>query len=150
MKSLRNEIQRTSLLKRVNNLSGDQKPLWGKMSIDQMMSHLVQAGELPFEPSLPDKSSFASRNFIKPLILYVLPMPKEVKVSPEMNQQEKGRKPLGFEKDRQLLIESITRLGDLPADHKCSYHPMFGKMSAREWALIAHKHIDHHLRQFGV
>jgi len=23
-------------------------------------------------------------------------------------------------------------------------------MSAKEWALIGHKHIDHHLRQFGV
>ena len=150
MKTLRDHQERTAIIGRVNKLTLDSTPLWGKMTIDQMMSHLVQAGELPFKESLPDKSTFASRTFIKPLILYVLPMPKEVKVSPEMNQQENGRKPLGFEKDRQLLIESIERLGGLPTDHKCSYHPMFGKMTATEWAVIARKHVDHHLRQFGA
>lgn len=113
------------------------------------MSHLVQAGELPFEASLPDKSTFASRTFIKPLILYVLAMPKEVKTSPEMNQQENGRKPNGFDLDRSMLIDSIYRLGTLPLDRECAYHPMFGKMTAKEWALIGYKHIDHHLKQFG-
>ena len=150
MKTIRNQNDRTAIIERVNKLTPDSSPLWGKMNIEQMMSHLVQASELPFAATLPDKSTFASKMFIKPLILYVLPMPKEVKVSPEMNQQENGRKPLGLEKDRQLLIETISRLGELSVGHECSYHPMFGKMNAKEWALIIHKHTDHHLRQFGV
>jgi len=150
MKSIRNKQHRATLIERVHQLGGDERPLWGKMTVNQMMSHLVQAGDLPFVESLPDKSTFASRTFIKPLILYVLPMPKEVKTSPEMNQQEKGRLPQEFELDRGLLIDSINKLALLPADHKCLYHPMFGKMSSKEWALIAHKHIDHHLKQFGV
>ncbi len=150
MKTLRDQNDRTAIIERVNKLNLDAKPLWGKMNLDQMMSHLVQAGELPFAATLPDKSTFAARNFIKPLILYVLPMPKEVKVSPEMNQQKHGRKPLGFEKDRQIVIETLSRLGELSIDVQCSYHPMFGKMNAKEWALIVHKHTDHHLRQFGV
>jgi len=150
MKTLRDRNDRTAIIERVNSLTSDSKPAWGKMNVDQMMSHLVQAGELPFAATLPDKSTFAARTFIKPLILYILPMPKEVKVSANMDQQQDGRKPLGLEKDRQLLIETLARLGDLPTDHKCSYHPMFGKMNAKEWALIIHKHTDHHLRQFGV
>ena len=125
-------------------------PLWGKMNVNQMISHLVQAGDLPFVATLPDKSTFASRAFIKPLILYVLPMPKEVKTSAEMNQQENGRKPEEFEADRKELIDSINKLGTLPVDQDCCHHPMFGKMTPKEWALIAHKHIDHHLKQFGV
>ena len=150
MKTIRNETDRSSLIDRLGNLKGDETPLWGKMNVNQMMSHLVQAGELPFVASLPDKSTFASRTFIKPLILYVLPMPKEVKTSAEMNQQEDGRKPEEFESDRTSVIASINQLGTLPVDHACSYHPMFGKMNAKEWALIVHKHIDHHLKQFGV
>lgn len=138
------------MVDRVNKLSGDESPLWGKMSVNQMMSHLVQAGELPFEASLPDRSTVLSRTIIKPLILYVMPMPKEVKVSADFDQQADGRRPEEFNADRECLISSINKLGELPADHKCQYHPMFGAMSAKQWALIVHKHVDHHLKQFGV
>ena len=150
MPTIRDKNDRAKLLTRIAKLFGTETPLWGKMTVDQMMSHLVQAGELPFEASLPDKSSFASRTFIKPLILYILPMPKEVKISADLDQQQNGRRPVNFEEDRELLIASINHLGDLPLDQECSYHPMFGKFSVKEWALIAHKHIDHHLKQFGV
>lgn len=138
------------LVERLNKLTGGETPLWGKMTAEQMMSHLVQGGELPFVESVPDRSTFMSRTFIKPLILYVLPMPKEVKVSAEMDQQQAGRKPEGFEVDKGHLFDSIEKLGNLPVDHKCLAHPFFGKMSAKDWALIAYKHIDHHLKQFGV
>jgi len=150
MKTVRNESNRVRLIERLIELTGAEKPLWGKMTVDQMISHLVQAGDLPFAGTLPDKSTIVSRTFIKPLILYVLPMPKEVKTSAEMDQQAKGRSPGEFEADRRLLVDSISKLGTLSVDHECLYHPMFGKMSAKEWGLIAHKHIDHHLKQFGV
>ena len=119
------------------------------MSVEQMLSHLVQAAELPFVASVPDRSSLFSR-LAKPLVLYLLPMPKEVKTSAEMDQQQDGRKPEGLEADRARIIGEIERLGTLPVEHECLYHPFFGKMSAKEWAVIGHKHIDHHLRQFGV
>ncbi|MFM9904807.1 MAG: DUF1569 domain-containing protein [Pyrinomonadaceae bacterium] len=150
MPTIRNETERTKLIVRLNMLSGSETPKWGKMTVNQMMSHLVQTGELPFAASLPDKSSFMSRTLIKPLVLYVLPMPKEVKVSPDMDQQADGRKPQEFNSDRELAIDAINKIGTLPVHHPCQYHPFFGKFTAKEWAVIAHKHIDHHLKQFGV
>lgn len=150
MPTVRNENDRAELIERVKRLTGNETPKWGKMSVGQMMSHLVQAGDLPFVESLPEQSTFFSRTFIKPLILYVLPMPKDVKVTGDFDQQVNGRRPFEFEADRSQLIDSIERLGTLPIDHNCKYHPMFGKLSAKEWALIAHKHVDHHLKQFGV
>ncbi len=120
------------------------------MNVEQMLSHLVQAAELPFESKIPDRSTFMSRNLIKPMVLYFLPMPKEVKTSADMDQQQNGRKPAGFDNDRARVIAEVDRLGTLPVDRECFYHPFFGKMSAKEWAVIGHKHIDHHLRQFGV
>ena len=149
MKTLRKLQDRKDIIDRINSLTGDEKAEWGKMNVNQMVSHLVQSGEMPFEGTLPEHSSFASRTIIKPLVLYVLPMPKEVKTRPEMDQQENGRKPVEFSGDKALAIEYIERLGSLPHDHPCSYHPFFGKMSAREWARLGYKHIDHHLRQFG-
>jgi hypothetical protein len=150
MKSVRDEECRNELIGRIESLNADAKPIWGKMNVDQMLSHLVHAGELPFVESVPNVSSWMSRTIIKPLVLYVLPMPKEVKTSPEIDQLQKGRRPEGFDIDKAKAIDLINRLGTLDPDHDCLCHPFFGKMSAKEWALIAHKHIDHHLRQFGV
>ena len=150
MNSIRNEADRAKIIERMRKLNGDEVPLWGKMTVGQMMSHLVQAGELPFVESVPDRSNFMSRTFLKPLVLYVLPMPKEVTTSSEMNQQENGRCPQEFEADKREAIEGINKVGTLPVGQECLSHPFFGKMSAKEWAVIAHKHTDHHLKQFGV
>lgn len=150
-KTILRKSDRDELTTRLNKLTGNETPTWGKMNVDQMMSHLVQACEMPFAPILPDRSSFFSRTVIKPLILYVLPMPKEVKVSRELDQQADGRKPAGFDADRKKVIDEIDRIGTLPPDHQClGHHPFFGKMTMTEWAVIAYKHTDHHLRQFGV
>jgi hypothetical protein len=150
MKTIRNESDRHQLIDRINKLSGIESPLWGKMNVNQMVSHLVQGGGLPFEASMPDRSTALYRSIVKPLILYVMQMPKEVKVSADFDQQANGRRPGEFEADRELLVSSLNKLGELSADYKCQYHPMFGSMNAKEWALLVHKHVDHHLKQFGV
>ncbi|HUR97890.1 MAG TPA: hypothetical protein VMZ26_07430, partial [Pyrinomonadaceae bacterium] len=96
MKTIRDAQCRSELIARLNALSIDAKPAWGRMNVEQMLSHLVQAGDLPFVSSTGDHSSWFSRTVIKPLVLYVLPIPKEVKTSAEMDQQQDGRKPMGF------------------------------------------------------
>jgi hypothetical protein len=150
MKTIRNDGDRSGLLARIEKLTGDETAQWGKMNVNQMVSHLVQVGTFPFEATLENQSNFASRNLIKPLVLYVLPIPKEVKTMPDLDQQENGRKPGAFDEDKRLLAESINKCGEIPADENCSYHPFFGPMTAKQWGMLAHKHIDHHLRQFGV
>jgi LPS sulfotransferase NodH len=34
----------------------------------------------------------------------------------------------------------------------CTNHPhsFFGQLTPDEWAILMYKHLDHHLRQFGV
>ena len=29
-------------------------------------------------------------------------------------------------------------------------HPAFGHLSSRDWGALVHRHVDHHLRQFGA
>src|SRR5215203_4201774 len=142
MKTIRDEKCRDQLIARLNNLKPDAKASWGKMNVEQMLSHLVQAGELPFVTSTGDHSNIFSRTLLKPLVLYVLPIPKEVKTSPDMDQQQEGRKPLGFEIDKAHFVESIHRLATLGENHDCLDHPFFGKMSAKDWGVLAHKHTD--------
>ena len=150
MRTLRNIDHRAMLAKRIEAIKGDEKPIWGKMNVEQMLSHLVQTGSMPFEKQADDRSNWFARTMVKPLMLYVLPMPKEIPIGPDVDQQKDGRKPLGVETDKQLILESIERLGTLDKNEKCLDHPFFGRMSASDWCLIGHKHIDHHLRQFGL
>jgi len=150
MKTIRNNVHRAALIERINKLTGDETPSWGKMNVNQMVSHLVQAGELPFEASLPDKSTFVVRTVIKALGLYVFAVPNRRKNRPRRKPQERGPKTQGVVGQKELAIQSINKLGDLAVDHDCKHHPFFGHMTAKEWAVIAYKHIDHHLKQFGV
>ena len=150
MKTIRNENDRAALCSRIEGLTGTETAAWGRMNVAQMVSHLVQSGMLPFENILPDGSNFFTKTLIKPLALYVLPMPKEIKTPPDFDQQQNGRKPGDFAQDKRLVIESIARIAALPLDTSCEYHPFFGRLTPKEWGVLAHKHTDHHLRQFGV
>ena len=45
------------------------------------------------------------------------------------------------------LIESFYNLKDR---NEWNPHPMFGKFTKQQWGQMQYKHLDHHLRQFGV
>lgn len=46
-----------------------------------------------------------------------------------------------------LLFDRFVAGG--PAACTTHPHPFFGPLSPEEWAILMHKHVDHHLRQFG-
>jgi hypothetical protein len=53
------------------------------------------------------------------------------------------------ERERLLtLTERFVRNGAGFAGQQA--HAFFGKMTGAEWGELTHKHLDHHLRQFGV
>jgi hypothetical protein len=56
-----------------------------------------------------------------------------------------------FGKERQRLLELIDRFAAGGAAG-CTKNPhsFFGKMTPEEWSILMYKHLDHHLRQFGV
>jgi hypothetical protein len=56
-----------------------------------------------------------------------------------------------FESEKQKLTAMINKFqqggpGKLSQDP----HPFFGKLTVDEWDQLQWKHLDHHLRQFGV
>jgi hypothetical protein len=46
------------------------------------------------------------------------------------------------------LIDRFVAAG--PAGCTRNPHSFFGRMKPDEWAILMYKHLDHHLRQFGV
>lgn len=54
-----------------------------------------------------------------------------------------------WETDRTTLVELMERFGRTSQDKLAPTHPIFGKMSGRDWGVLSARHLDHHLRQFG-
>jgi hypothetical protein len=67
-----------------------------------------------------------------------------------MDQEFGGTKPGDFAADLaelEALLETVTS----PAsDYEWPVHPIFGRMSQAAWLRWAYRHVDHHLRQFGL
>jgi hypothetical protein len=56
-----------------------------------------------------------------------------------------------FERERAQLIQAIDRLVTAGAAGCTQHpHPFFGPLKPQQWAILMYKHVDHHLRQFGV
>jgi hypothetical protein len=69
---------------------------------------------------------------------------------PDLNQEIGGTRPVVFEADRDELLALIERLCSHPLDSPPPQHPLFGAMTWNQWMILAYRHCDHHLRQFGA
>lgn len=147
MATLYDPAARAAIQSRVDTLTASRQPLWGKMNVGQMLVHcdlqLQHAlGELRCVPM----SSPAGRFPLKQLIIYVLPTPKSVPTMTELRDPVAG----SWEADRSRLKQNLERLGAVPSGTRMADHAAFGAMSHRAWGVLSHKHMDHHLRQFGA
>lgn len=139
------------VIERINNITPEQKPLWGTMSADQMLAHCNVTYSLTYEPHKHKKPGavmkFMLKNFVKKYVTSEKPYKINSRTSPEFivtGQKE-------FEKEKSLLIDNIRKTQELGWDHFDGLENVsFGKMSGSEWNTMFYKHLDHHLRQFGV
>ncbi len=147
MKSLWENDTRRELRERLGQLTAEKPALWGKMNAPQMVAHLTQAmrmttGELPVaRKSTP--MGFPPLNW---LVIYWLPWPQGTPTAPELL----AGKSTAWPTDVAVLDDLVAGFGSLDRDRAWPIHPVFGKLSAKMWGALGWKHIDHHLRQFGV
>ena len=135
-------------IQRIEALSADASPQWGKMTCPQMLAHCqkplqVAAGELRLKRRLIGRllGGWAKKKFVVGDAPFDLNSPTD----PEFRIRDER----DFERERARLIELVKRYGEhgvVTPDP----HPFFGPMSATEWDRLLSKHLDHHLRQFGV
>ena len=135
---------------RITHLEPNSQRLWGKMSPAQAMAHCAGALEWAVGDSLPPRA-FLGRivgRFVKPMLLgNDQPMRKGAPTT--RNLVIADQRDLAIETQRVGgLVDRFCAAG--PAG--CTPHPhsFFGRMTPEEWAILMYKHLDHHLRQFGV
>ncbi len=149
MSTLADPKVRAACRDRIQRLDPNASPTWGRMTARQMVCHLndsfrVGMGEKYASPA----TGVLQRTFLKWVALRTpVKWPPGVPTRPEIEQGRGGTPPAEWSSDCAQLVGFI----DAFADHQTfGVHPAFGKMSPRDWLIWGYRHVDHHLRQFGV
>jgi hypothetical protein len=148
MKTLFDDALRADILKRVDRVTSESRPRWGKMNASQMLAHLVGSARMAIG-ELKSASKGLPMRYppLRQLIVYWLPWPQGSPTAPELIP------PVDCESIEQSKSE-LTRLLEVFASRKSETvwpeHPAFGNLGRKGWGVLAWRHCDHHLRQFGV
>ncbi|NLN91890.1 MAG: DUF1569 domain-containing protein [Candidatus Hydrogenedens sp.] len=133
-------------------LDEDQKPLWGTLTPETLLEHLIWILRQSMGRSLhvPDYSSFLSRKLTKKLILSGMrSLPKNMHLPAHLIRQGIRDRETGDLETLQALMEEYLNL--VQADElEPAPHPCYGKMSIDEWDRFHVLHFEHHLKQFGI
>ena len=148
MPSLFDDTRREALHRRIDRLSPESARQFGRMSVEQMVCHLIDAVESAFDDDTePPGTGALSRQPLKWLILNALPWPKEKGKSPARLQQ---RKPTTLAADVAALHDAIERLAARDPRATWPSSEVFGSLTRDEWGALLHAHCNHHLKQFSV
>lgn len=129
-------------------LAPDIKPQWGKMTLGQMLAHMVTAVRysLGKDPETPNEGGFFGAHIAAPLILNgYLKIPPGQKgpamydvAAPSATLEELAAEFAAF-------VSAQAKPGFAPPSH-----PYFGDIGPRGWEKLHVVHMEHHLRQFGI
>ncbi len=151
MRNLFNAADLQTMIDRINQLTPNSTPEWGKMNVAQMLAHVNVAYEMAHEDIHPKANFFMRfmlKSFVKPTVCGLKPYPKNGRTAPQfvMTGQTKD-----FEQEKKRLVEYLQKSYDLGTTHfEGLESPSFGALTATEWNVLFAKHLDHHLTQFGV
>ncbi len=134
---------------RLGALRPESPARWGTMTAGEMVVHCAdQIRVCRGEKAI---TSMRIPKLLRPLLRWVFVTRKKafkpgMKTLKELDARG-GMTPITtFENDRQTLLQMVAQgSGQRTVDH-----PLFGKLSGDEAEDLSRRHLDYHLRQFGV
>ncbi|MEO8189573.1 MAG: DUF1569 domain-containing protein [Acidobacteriota bacterium] len=150
MQTLFDPAGRQPILDRLARLSPTAPRQWGKMDAGQMLAHCSKALSVAVGDETR-KQALIGRilsPFVKASILGEKPFSRNSPTDPTFVMTGSSKE---FEQEKQRLTELIDRFAAAgPEQAGRQGHSFFGKLTGSEWGVLMHKHLDHHLRQFGA
>ena len=143
------EVNNT-LKQRINSLTHETQPKWGKMNVANMLGHCNVTYEMLYETKHKKPGGFMKlmlKLFVKQAVVGPKPYPKNSRTAPAFliaDQRE-------FETEKNRLLSYMQRVqneGSGAFEGRESHS--FGPLSLDQWNSMMYKHLDHHLKQFGV
>ncbi len=135
---------------RINTLTPDIVPVWGAMTVDQMLAHCCVAYEMVYTTKHPRPNPimrWVLRRLVKERVVGPAPYPHSSPTAPAFRIT--GSRDFAAERER--LVGYLRRVAtDGRAAFEGRESLSFGSLTADEWNMLFVKHLDHHLRQFGA
>ena len=138
-------------IERLNKLNANSERKWGKMTAAQMLAHCSVAYEMFYEPEKHPAAKGFKKFILKLLVKEIVVSEKAYKPNGRTAPQFLITSEREFEKEKSRLIAYINKTQELGAAHfEGKESNSFGPLTQTEWNNSFAKHIDHHLKQFGV
>lgn len=147
--SLWNTSDQSDLKYRLSKLNKDSKRQWGTMNVGQMLRHMDIAYKNAIGEIFVPKQSMAVIASIPPvrwLFIYMLPFQKNLPTAKEYIASPN----IDFGAAYDTFLNTYEKITKDLETIKFVEHPIFGKLSHQDWGALLYKHLDHHLKQFGV
>lgn len=147
MKSFFEDGVYDELSSRLNKLNKDTEATWGKMNVGQMLYHcqmplniILEKEDYGVKPNWLINLIFKKSMYSDKLWKKNLPTAKGFAIKDEKD----------FDTEKQAITLLIDELNAQRDRNDWQPHPAFGKLTKDQWGKMQYKHLDHHLRQFGV
>jgi hypothetical protein len=148
MHTLFDSLTLNEVIYRIDQLKPSLQPRWGKMSVSQMMAH-CQCPLKDYFGETRTKRGLMSLLFgkiAKKKLFSDKPWPQNLPTAKTFVISDER----AFEEEKVKLIQQLHKFSTEGTNISKNTHPFFGNMSSQEWGIFAYKHLDHHLKQFGV
>ena len=146
------EFLKNNFLPLLSGLSPDSTGRWGKMNGQQMVEHVcdffkVSSGKLHFQLVTPEEHLPRFKEFLM--------SEKEFRQNTKAPVLPEEPFPLRYGTMQESLQELENELNGFfdyfnGNPEKRTLHPVFGNLNFAEWVQLHHKHVIHHLKQFGL
>lgn len=150
MKTLFDRALADALIARATGLRANPKAQWGKMNAAQAAAHCADALEVASGDRVQPRM-FVGRLFGWLIKMMAIgddkPMQKNAPTTPDLVIGDTR----DLDREVARLCAQIDRFASAGAAGVTKApHAFFGTLTPQEWANLQYKHLDHHLRQFGV
>lgn len=149
MNTIYDKANLTAVLERINKLTPETAPQWGKMNVSQMMEHCSRALDYATGKDKPKRLLIGRffGSFIKKQYYNDKPWDRNLPTAPKFVVTDLP----AFAETKQRLTSLVKEFGE-GGEAKCTTHPsaFFGYFTPAQHGMGVYKHLDHHLTQFGV
>lgn len=150
MKNLYEAARVEEVKQRVARLRPDSERLWGSMTAAQMVAHCATSMEWAVGDKTPPRM-FLGRIIGRMVKQKVVGNDEPMRRNSPTTKDLVVRDERDLGRERARLCALVDRFAGAGAKG-CTTHPhsFFGPLTPEEWSILMYKHLDHHLRQFGV
>lgn len=149
MKSLFDVDAYNEIDRRIDQLRPDSERRWGKMNVAQMLAHCVVPLEMASGRYKPKRQLLGRLIGWMAIKNYLSDAPFKQGLPTASNFIVSDAREFNVEKSKlKTLLKQFHEGGE--ANATTHPHSFFGKLTQKQWGETQYKHLDHHLRQFGV